>query len=82
MPASRPIWNRRRFLAATLPAVLGGRLSLGAAHARLLLRTLLLKCVERVGGITVLAAQERVEKETRYERVLGYESLTLRLAPR
>lgn len=60
----------------------GAHLCLGAAHARLLLRTLLLKCVERLGGITVLAAQERVEKEARYDRVLGYESLTLRLAPR
>lgn len=46
MPAAYPTWNRRRFLAATLPGVLGGCLSLRAAAAapaprpaRLLLRS-------------------------------------------
>jgi cytochrome P450 len=53
----------------------GAHLCLGAAHARLILRTLLQKCVERVGGITVFEAQERIEKEQRYERVVGYELL-------
>ena len=57
----------------------GTHLCLGAPHARLLLRTLLQKCTERVAGITVLAAQERVENEAAYQRVMGYESLTLRL---
>jgi cytochrome P450 len=60
----------------------GAHLCLGAAHARLLLRTLLQKCVERVGGIKVLEAKERVEREERYERVVGYESLTVKLTPR
>lgn len=46
----------------------GAHLCLGAAHARLLLRTLLQKCVEHVGSITVLAAKERVENEARYQR--------------
>lgn len=60
----------------------GAHLCLGAAHARLLLRTLLQKCVERVGHITVLEARERVEREERYERVVGYESLIVKLSPR
>jgi cytochrome P450 len=59
----------------------GAHLCLGAAHARLLLRTLLEKCTERVGSITVLTATERVEDEARYQRVVGYESLTIKLAP-
>ena len=60
----------------------GTHLCLGAPHARLLLRTLLQKCVERVATITVLEAQERVEDEARYQRVLGYELLTVKLTPR
>ncbi len=57
----------------------GAHLCLGAAHARLILRTLLEKCTELVGGITVLSAQERVENEATYQRVMGYESLSVRL---
>ena len=59
----------------------GTHLCLGAPHARLLLRTLLQKCTARLAGITVLAAQERVETEASYERVMGYESLTVKLLP-
>ena len=59
----------------------GAHLCMGAAHARLLLRTLLLKCTERVAGIQVLAAQERVETEAGYQRTLGYEFLTVKLSP-
>jgi cytochrome P450 len=59
----------------------GAHLCLGAPHARLLLRTLLQKCTERVAGITVLAAKERVENEASYQRTLGYESLTVKLSP-
>ena len=59
----------------------GAHLCMGAAHARLLLRTLLQKCTELIGGITVLAVQERVETEARYQRALGYESLTVKLSP-
>jgi hypothetical protein len=40
---------------------------------------LLQKCVERVGSITVLDAKERVEKEERYERAVGYETLVVKL---
>lgn len=59
----------------------GAHLCLGAAHARLLLRTLLQKLTERVASITVLEAKERTEDEARYQRVVGYESLTVGLTP-
>lgn len=55
----------------------GAHLCLGAAHARLLLRTLLQTCVDRVGALTVLEAHERVEDEATYRRVVGFESLRL-----
>lgn len=60
----------------------GEHLCLGAPHARLIMRTLLQKCVERVGGITVLDAKERMEKEERYERAVGYETLVVKLKGR
>lgn len=60
----------------------GAHLCLGAAHARLIARTLLQKCLELVGGITVLSAQERVEKEPAYQHVMGYDSLVVKLTPR
>ena len=60
----------------------GEHLCLGAPHARLILRTLLQKCVELVGTLEVVSAEERVEKEHSYERTLGYESLMLRIRPR
>lgn len=56
----------------------GAHICLGAPHARLILRTLLQKCVERVAAITVIKAEERVENEAAYRRVMGYESLTLK----
>jgi cytochrome P450 len=60
----------------------GNHLCLGAPHARLILRTLLRLCAERLQGITVIAAQERVEHEVTYDRTLGYESLTVKLVAR
>ena len=60
----------------------GEHLCLGAPHARLLLRTLLQKCVELVGTMELVSAEERVEVEHSYERKLGYESLVLRIRPR
>ncbi len=59
----------------------GAHLCMGAAHARLILRTLLRLCCERVQTITVLEACERVEHEAMYDRALGYESLTVTLTP-
>jgi len=60
----------------------GAHLCLGAAHARLILRTLLQKCVERVGAITVLEAKERVENERAYQRVMGYDLLRVKFTER
>ena len=57
----------------------GAHLCLGAAHARLLLRTLLQRCVERVQRIEMLEAKEHLENEEKYQRSVGYESLLLRL---
>lgn len=57
----------------------GTHLCLGAPHARLILRTLLRLCCERVKGITILAAQERIEHEAVFDRTLGYDSLTVKL---
>ncbi len=60
----------------------GTHLCLGAPHARLIVRSLLQALVARVEGIHVLAAKEQVETEERYQRSNGYESLTVKLAPR
>jgi cytochrome P450 len=58
----------------------GAHLCLGAPHARLILRTLLRLCCERVRTITVIEARERVEHEAKFDRTLGYASLTVKLA--
>ena len=55
----------------------GTHLCLGAAHARLIVRSLLEALIERVEKITVLAAKEHIEHEPRYERTNGYDSLTV-----
>lgn len=60
----------------------GAHLCLGAAHARLLLRTLLQQCVAQVGAITVLEAREQFENEPRYRRKVGWEILRVRFAGR
>ncbi len=60
----------------------GEHLCLGAPHARLLLRTLLQKCVELVDGMEIVSAEERTEIEHSYERKLGYDSLVLKFRPR
>jgi cytochrome P450 len=59
----------------------GAHLCIGAAHARLILRTLLQKCTELIGGISIIHAEQRVEREVEWERVLGYESLTVKFTP-
>lgn len=60
----------------------GVHLCLGAAHARLLLRTLLQKCVERVSRIIIVQAEPRLERETGYTREVGFESLAVRFEAR
>ena len=57
----------------------GPHLCLGAAHARLIVRTLLKCLCEQVSSITTLAAEEKVEREARYNRPLAWDSLTVRL---
>ena len=59
----------------------GAHLCLGAAHARLVLRTLLQACVECVGRVVIVDSKDRVEKEAAYERTMGYELLRVRLEP-
>lgn len=59
----------------------GTHLCLGALHARVLLRTLLLKLTQRVASISVLSATQRIEKTAGYERPVGFDSLSVRLTP-
>jgi len=60
----------------------GTHLCLGAAHARLILRTLLRLCAEKLDHLHIIAAEPRIEKEAAYQRTLGFESLHLRLQTR
>lgn len=60
----------------------GVHLCLGAAHARLLLRTLLKKCTERVGSLNILEKVEHVEDESHYRRSVGYELLKMKFSER
>ena len=60
----------------------GVHLCLGAAHARTVVRTLLAVLCRQVGGIELVAKQDRVEHTPAYDRPLGYESLTVRFRPR
>jgi cytochrome P450 len=60
---------------------IGAHVCLGAPHARLLIRTLVQKCTERVATVTVLGAKEHVENEARYQRSVGFESLAVKLTP-
>ena len=57
----------------------GPHLCLGAPHARLIVRTLLQKCIDRVAGIRVLGFEDNVENQTSYQRISGYKSLTISL---
>lgn len=59
----------------------GAHLCLGAPHARLILRTLLKLCCDRVKRIRVLSAEERVEREVTFDRTLGYDSLVVKMEP-
>jgi cytochrome P450 len=60
----------------------GAHICLGAPHARLIVRTLLQALVERVEKIEFLGAQPHVEREPRYQRVNGYETLRVRMIPK
>jgi len=60
----------------------GPHLCLGAAHARLVVRTLLRILCESVAQIEVLSSEEKVERETRYDRPLSFDVLNVRFHPR
>jgi cytochrome P450 len=60
----------------------GPHLCLGAAHARLVVRSLLKCLCEQVGEIVTIDAREKVEREERYSRSFAYESLSVRFTPR
>jgi cytochrome P450 len=57
----------------------GPHLCLGAAHARLVVRSLLKALCRDVAAIEILEARENLEREDRYERSLGYEHLAVRI---
>ena len=59
----------------------GEHLCLGAAHARLIVRTLLQALINQVEKITVLEAKPHIEREVRYQRSNGFEALNVRLTP-
>jgi cytochrome P450 len=59
----------------------GPHLCLGAAHARLLLRTLLQKCCGMVGALQIVEAREKIEHESRYDRAIGHELLRMKFMP-
>ena len=60
----------------------GTHLCLGAPHARLIVRSLLVALTERVAKIEVLVAKPHIEREAEYERANGYDSLTVKLVSR
>jgi cytochrome P450 len=59
----------------------GPHLCLGAAHARLVVRTLLQCLCDRVARVEKVSEVPKYENETRYRRRLAYDSLTVRLHP-
>ena len=58
----------------------GAHLCLGAAHDRLIVRTLLQKICENDLSIEILEAVEHVETEPEYTRSVGYDSLLVSLS--
>lgn len=60
----------------------GAHLCLGAAHARLVVRTLLTTLCARVAHIATVEAVDKYENETSYRRRLAYEKLVVRFVRR
>jgi len=58
----------------------GTHLCLGAAHARLLARTLINALAQRSAAIKILAEEKHIERQATYTRTNGYDSLTVSLA--
>lgn len=60
----------------------GTHLCLGAAHARLIVRTLLETLCGSVSHLEILAVEPHIENEAAYRRPNGYNSLTVRFTAR
>jgi cytochrome P450 len=60
----------------------GTHLCLGALHARLLARTLIEKLASRVERIEIGSEKPHAEREPGYERIHGYDLLSVRFQPR
>jgi cytochrome P450 len=56
----------------------GTHLCLGAAHARLAVRTLIKCLCEQVESVTILSSEEKVERESKYNRPLSFDRLDAR----
>jgi cytochrome P450 len=59
----------------------GAHICLGAAHARLIVRSLLQSLVARTAGIALLDAAPHVETTERYGRPVGFDRLVVKLTP-
>lgn len=60
----------------------GTHFCLGAGHARMIVKILLRKLCDKVDHLTLVEAQPLVEKEKKFERENGFESLVVELTPR
>lgn len=60
----------------------GTHICLGAPHARLIIRSLLKKLSEHIGGVELIEFDKNVEREAQYQRKVGYQSLVVRLNSR
>ncbi len=60
----------------------GPHFCLGAAHSRLLVRTLLKKLSEHVASVESISENRKIEKEADYDRVNAYHTLTVRFHAR
>jgi cytochrome P450 len=59
----------------------GAHLCLGAAHARLIVRTLLETLVEQVDAIEIISSNPHLEENPAYQRENGFDSLMVRILP-
>ena len=59
----------------------GPHLCLGAAHARLIVRSMLAKLCHQVARIEIIDAEDHLETEEKFTRSVGFASLRLRMTP-
>jgi cytochrome P450 len=60
----------------------GAHNCIGALHSRVLVRALLRQLCERVAGIKILEAKDHIERESHYERRMGYDLLVVQISGR